>query len=147
MVLQRKRGREKESTIVNMKDKIIIVCLMVVLGFVCMKDGKAIVRNVKVAPFVCMEQRNTFVRNVEMLGFVTMGNRKRFARTMVVASCAKPHTVLPENIKSIKDTVCFALSICIQLSLWYRATRQRRTLLQLFLKKSSPMSSGSMTRG
>ncbi len=94
-----------------------------------------------------MGNKSTHAWNVMVVHFVTMGNRKRFTRIVVVVRCARPHIALRAIIPNMMDTVYFALSICFQMSLLHGATRRKRTMWQFFLKKSSPMSPGSVTRG
>ncbi len=85
---RRRRGkkRQKEST-------------------VSMGKRSVTARNVMVVPFVSMPKLNAFVRNVVVLAFVSMEDKKLSVGIVVGASCAKPHTVLPEKIECIKDTV------------------------------------------
>ncbi len=64
----------------------------------------------------------------------------------MVNSCANPHTVLPDKPLSMMDTVPFAMSISFQIRLLHGIIGRRRTLLQLFLKKSFLMLPGSATR-
>ncbi len=50
---------------------------------------------------------NLIVRIVVEEPIVNMANINVSAGNVVVGSCAKPHTVLPKKILSIKGTVCF----------------------------------------
>ncbi len=94
-----------------------------------------------------MEKGNlTAGRGVEVDVFVSMGNIKRIAGVVVVVRCARPHTVLPIKIANMMDTVGIALPICFRISLLYVIFGRRRTLLQLFLKKSFLMLPESGTR-
>ncbi|MCP4270093.1 MAG: hypothetical protein GY777_31715 [Candidatus Brocadiaceae bacterium] len=89
-----------------------------------------IVRSVKVAPSVSMGKPNmTAGRDVEVDVIVHMGKKKGVVRIVMEDSSAKPHTVLPEKIPDIMDTVGFALPICFRISLWYGGIGQMRTLL------------------
>ncbi len=91
------------------------------------KRGKGIT---KIPLLVNMEDRDLVIRNVAVVPVVNMANADNIVRNVAVVCCARPHIVLPEKIESIKDTVCFPLSIfCIRLSLLHGITRQRRTLL------------------
>ncbi len=105
------------------------------LAFVNMTNGNTIARNVVGGASVNMTNGNTSVGNVMGGAFVTMAtisiharnvmggafvNMEKIdsaARIVVVACCARPHIVLPQKVKSMMDTVCFALSICFRISL------------------------------
>ncbi len=45
------------------------------------------------------------------------GKQKSIAKAVMVESCAKPHTVLPEKTLSMMDTVSFAMSISFRIRL------------------------------
>ncbi len=132
--------------IVSMGKKSTVVRIVVVLAFVNMTNGTMTARNVEVDVIVNMGNKNGTAWNVTVLPFVRMELRNTIARFVVggsivsmvyinfhiyivmVEGCAKPHIVLPEKVKSMMDTVCFALSICFRISLLHGTTRRRRTM-------------------
>ncbi len=81
------------------------------------------------SPIVHMESKSLFVYLVVERTFVCIRKINRLARIVVVARCAKPHTVLRLKSLSMMDTVGNALPISIRISLLYVPIGRRRRLL------------------
>ncbi len=74
-------------------------------------------KGVTQSPIVHMARKSLFVYLVVEMGFVSIRELNSLARIVMVDSCAKPHTVLPEKIRNMMDTVGIALPICFRIRL------------------------------